>query len=633
MFLPLVTFTLGKLDAGMAILLGPNAHLLEFPSLLLPSPSPGSPPLGPGSILTITVSRDLAAEAVAQNAFSRLQSDILETFGTTAPSPPIMKIRNVTQTSLCVEWEKLELGSAGFRGLEMFKNGQRWGRIGGELVGGIGRMGKREWKTGGLQSGEDYTFQLVLKTTAGTFPSNLIRVRTHTMDNLTGLLIYFGPLQPPSLLNQLRTCLSDIDARECPTVALDTTHFVCTTPIVGGDESGRAGSIDMAYQQAIRANLPVVGPGWLLAVAGERKLVPISNYLLPNLPAATKVTPDPAPFRRPEPLKRSSLPFTSSAPSSPVSERPDEIRRSPSPETIARMSMTGSGSTDRNGSGRGASLERSLSGRSSERRSREASLPLDLEDGRPRSPKPEADGKLDRFPLKTASSPTSPNGPGSAISKSTAMSQQGARSDVSASALSTAGTAEIHPKISMGLDGASTDPSTSRTSTLLDSSRFSINQSAGRESTASALTPASESRPINTQIDEDVPPAKVEEKARSSTIDEAVAKFHEAMGSDARELSDDEDTAPVRTEFQQTRSIREEAGSSPGQEIRFPKDSSNGARELSPKMVQEGLEEDEPNFRRHTPIDVHSKRQVSESVDDESRAAAEVNVMDEIDLN
>ena len=238
-----------------------------------------------------------------------------------------------------------------------------------------------------------------------------------------------------------------------------------------------------------------------------------------------------------------------------------------------------------------------------------------------------------RFPLKTASSPTSPNGPGSAISKSTAMSQQGARSDVSASALSTAGTAEIHPKISMGLDGASTDPSTSRTSTLLDSSRFSINQSAGRESTASALTPASESRPINTQIDEDVPPAKVEEKARSSTIDEAVAKFHEAMGSDARELSDDEDTAPVRTEFQQTRSIREEAGSSPGQEIRFPKDSSNGARELSPKMVQEGLEEDEPNFRRHTPIDVHSKRQVSESVDDESRAAAEVNVMDEIDLN
>lgn len=69
-------------------------------------------------------------------------------------------IRNVTQTSVCLDWEKLDLGSAGFRGLEMFRNGQRWGRVGGE----VGRKGadKREWKTGGLQSGEEYTFQLVL---------------------------------------------------------------------------------------------------------------------------------------------------------------------------------------------------------------------------------------------------------------------------------------------------------------------------------------------------------------------------------------------------------------------------------------------------------------------------------------
>lgn len=89
--------------------------------------------------------------------------------------------------------------------------------------------------------------------------------------NLTGLLIHFGPLQPHSLLSQLRKCLSDIGARESPTVALDTTHFVCTTPVVGGDESGRGGRIDAGYQDAIKANLPVVGPGWLLTVAGDRK--------------------------------------------------------------------------------------------------------------------------------------------------------------------------------------------------------------------------------------------------------------------------------------------------------------------------------------------------------------------------
>ncbi len=73
-----------------------------------------------------------------------------------------MKIRNVTQTSMCVEWEKIELGSAGFRGLEMFRNGQRWGRVGGDVGVGREKREKREWKTGGLQCGDEYTFQLVL---------------------------------------------------------------------------------------------------------------------------------------------------------------------------------------------------------------------------------------------------------------------------------------------------------------------------------------------------------------------------------------------------------------------------------------------------------------------------------------
>jgi len=94
------------------------------------------------------------------------------------------------------------------------------------------------------------------------------------MDNLTGLLIHFGPIQPPELLNTLRANLEEIGARESPEVALDTTHFVATTPIVGGDDQGRGGSVDRQYQEAIKMNLPVVGPGWLLAVTGERKYVP-----------------------------------------------------------------------------------------------------------------------------------------------------------------------------------------------------------------------------------------------------------------------------------------------------------------------------------------------------------------------
>lgn len=89
--------------------------------------------------------------------------------------------------------------------------------------------------------------------------------------NLTGLYPTFGAIQPPSLLTQLRSCLTEIGAREAPTIQLATTHFVCTSPLVGGDDSGRGGQIDEAYEQALATNLPIVGPGWLLAVAAERR--------------------------------------------------------------------------------------------------------------------------------------------------------------------------------------------------------------------------------------------------------------------------------------------------------------------------------------------------------------------------
>ncbi|CAK9785593.1 hypothetical protein CC85DRAFT_48313 [Cutaneotrichosporon oleaginosum] len=393
------TFTLGKLDAGMAILLGPNSHLLEFPSLLIPEPSPNEPPLGPGSILTITVTRDLEAERAAQSAFGQLQESILDAFGTSAPVKPELSILNVTQTSVALEWSKLQLGSATFRSLEMYRNGQRWGRVGGDF-GSSGE--KTEWKTGGLQSGEEYTFQLVLKTTAGTFPSNVIRVRTHTMDNLTGLYPTFGSIQPATLLSQLRTCLSDIGAREAPHISTATTHFVCSSALVGGDDSGRGGHIDEVYEKAVAANLPVVSPSWLLAVAAERRLVPIANYLLPSPATPRDSNSGPAPFRRPSDLKRSSLPISGSG--SPVREHP-EIR-SPSPETIARMSNTGPAMSP---SSRQGSFDTRYQRAGSEGKEGESDSGVPITQQRSRSPRPESDGRLDR----SFKFPTSGSGGGS----------------------------------------------------------------------------------------------------------------------------------------------------------------------------------------------------------------------------
>lgn len=142
----------------MAILLGPNAHLIEFPSLLLP------PNLTTGSIVTITVSRDHAAEQRSHSAFTALQSAILAQFGTASPKPPVLKIRNVTQTSVTIEWEPLELAQATVRGLEVFRNGVRFASVWkGRNKPGYGiDVTEREWKGSSLQSGEEYTFQLVL---------------------------------------------------------------------------------------------------------------------------------------------------------------------------------------------------------------------------------------------------------------------------------------------------------------------------------------------------------------------------------------------------------------------------------------------------------------------------------------
>ena len=98
--------------------------------------------------------------------------------------------------------------------------------------------------------------------------------------NLTGLYIKFGSIQPSSLLDKLRDCLEEIGARESPTLELDTTHFVCTTPLIGGDETGRGGSIDPDYTEAARMNLPVLGPDWLLAVTRDRKFVKYTRLLV-----------------------------------------------------------------------------------------------------------------------------------------------------------------------------------------------------------------------------------------------------------------------------------------------------------------------------------------------------------------
>ena len=97
------TFTVGKLDAGVAILIGERASLIEFPSVLLPRG------LTLGSVVDVRVTRNEAQEQKKREDFIGLQDEILQTYGVKAPTAPVIRLRGVTQTTIAIEWDALDL--------------------------------------------------------------------------------------------------------------------------------------------------------------------------------------------------------------------------------------------------------------------------------------------------------------------------------------------------------------------------------------------------------------------------------------------------------------------------------------------------------------------------------------------
>ncbi|RGB34369.1 hypothetical protein C1646_760640 [Rhizophagus diaphanus] len=114
-----VQFTVGKLDAGMAILLTEDHHLIEFPSLLLP------PGVTSGSIVNIGVNRNYDQEEAQSKEFWELQEAILKEFGRNKPESPRLHIKQITQTSVILEWEPLVLHQAKLKALNIYRNGER----------------------------------------------------------------------------------------------------------------------------------------------------------------------------------------------------------------------------------------------------------------------------------------------------------------------------------------------------------------------------------------------------------------------------------------------------------------------------------------------------------------------------
>ncbi|KAF2212140.1 hypothetical protein CERZMDRAFT_41161 [Cercospora zeae-maydis SCOH1-5] len=259
----LVSLTVGKVDAGVAVLLTEDKRLIEFPSILLP------PDIQSGSIVDINVARNQQAESIADQKFHALQTDILSAFGSHSPQPPQLRCRNATQTSIVLEWDPVELATAEFRSLSLYRNGTKAGNI---------PRDKLSTKISGLALDTEYTFHLVLRTSAGQYSSEKLNIKTHKMTDLHGITITPG-IMPSQLKESLAETVSSMGAKMIDSVRIDTTHFVCT------EARGQA------WEKAKEMNVPIVVPDWVKGCEREGRIVGVRGYYLDADPKLRQMGP------------------------------------------------------------------------------------------------------------------------------------------------------------------------------------------------------------------------------------------------------------------------------------------------------------------------------------------------------
>lgn len=252
-----VSLTVGKLDASLALLLTKEHHLIEFPTILLPKN------VQAGSIVKISCERDEPMETKDNESFISIQDQIMHTFGTVSPKAPALRVRNVTETSAVLEWDLIQVATAEVISLTLYKNGTRFGIIPSPLT-------RTAIKLSGLAIDTTYTFYLILATTAGTYRSEELTVKTHKMTDLTGITLCIGTIENTDIDRaDLEETIKNIGAKPLQdTVKLDTTHFVCT---VGEGPQ---------WKRALNLNIPVVRPEWIKACEAERRLVSVRAYYL-----------------------------------------------------------------------------------------------------------------------------------------------------------------------------------------------------------------------------------------------------------------------------------------------------------------------------------------------------------------
>ena len=220
-----------------------------------------------------------------------------------------------------LEWDPIQLATADLISLALYRNGQKAGNIPKPLS-------MHTTKISGLAVDTEYTFHLVLRTTAGTFTSQRVTVRTHKMTDLSGITITTGIL-PAAVREGLTAAVERIGAKIVDGVRIDTTHFVTT--------EGRG----VQWEKANELNIPIVRPEWVDACERNGRILGVTKFYLDALrvgppfeerpgtagtvgspPIATGPTPAP-----PHPPQKDSPHIGASTSSPPAALSPETLAR------------------------------------------------------------------------------------------------------------------------------------------------------------------------------------------------------------------------------------------------------------------------------------------------------------------
>lgn len=212
---------------------------------------------------------------------------------------------------MVLEWDPIALATADMISLALYRNGQKAGNIPKPLS-------MHTTKISGLAVDTEYTFHLVLRTTAGTYTSQRVAVRTHKMTDLSGITITTGIL-PAAVREGLTAAVERIGAKIVDGVRIDTTHFVTT--------EGRG----LPWEKANELNIPVVRPEWVDACERNGRILGVTKFYLDAVrvgppfeeqqqrpgTAGTMGSPHTASSAPPPPLQKDSPPIQPSPPVAP----------------------------------------------------------------------------------------------------------------------------------------------------------------------------------------------------------------------------------------------------------------------------------------------------------------------------